>query len=74
MLDEAEKTGYQIPTPREKALAILVDAIEPKKSHTFRSGKTGGWKSYFADGHKSLFKDVAGDVLIKLGYEENNNW
>ena len=74
MLDELEKTGYQIPTPREKALSILVDAIQPKKSHTFRSGKTGGWKKYFTDEHKSLFKDVAGHLLVKLGYEENNNW
>ena len=74
MLDEVEKTGYQIPTPREKALSILVDAIQPKKSHTFRSGKTGGWKKYFTDEHKSLFKDVAGHLLVKLGYEENNNW
>jgi len=38
MLDEVEKTGYLIPTPREKALATLVDAIQPRKSHTFRSG------------------------------------
>ena len=43
MLDEVEKTGYKIPTPREEAIKILVDAIQPKKSHTFRSGKTGGW-------------------------------
>jgi len=74
MLDEVEKTGYQIPTPREKALPILVEAIQPKKSHTFRSGKTGGWRNYFTDEHKSLFNDVAGDLLIRLGYEENNNW
>jgi hypothetical protein len=74
MLGEVEKTGYKIPTPREKALAILVEAIQPKKSHTFRSGKTGGWKNHFTDGHKNLFKDVAGDLLIKLGYEKNNDW
>jgi len=74
MLDEVEKTGYKIPTSREKALSVLVDAIQPKKSHTFRSGKTGGWKQYFTDEHRSLFKDVAGDLLVKLGYEENNNW
>ena len=74
MLDEVEKTGYQIPSPREKALSVLVEAIQPKKSHTFRSGKTGGWKNYFTDEHKSLFKDVAGDLLIKLGYEEKNDW
>ena len=74
MLDEVEKTGYKIPTPRDKALSILVEAIQPKKSHTFRSGKTGGWKDHFKDEHKSLFKDVAGDLLVKLDYEENNNW
>lgn len=74
MLDEVEKTGYKIPAPRQKALSILVEAIQPRKSHTFRSGKTGGWKQYFTEEHKSLFKDVAGDLLVRLGYEENNDW
>jgi hypothetical protein len=74
MLDEVEKTGYSIPTSREKALAILTEAIQPKKSHTFRSGKTGGWRQYFTEEHKSLFKEVAGDLLIRLGYEKNNDW
>lgn len=74
MLDEVESTGYRIPTQREKALQILVDAIQPKKSHTFRSGKTGGWRHHFTDEHKELFKDVAGDLLVRLGYEENNDW
>jgi len=74
MLDEVEKTGYQIPTPREKALEILIEAINPKKSHTFRSGKTGGWKNHFSDENKELFKEVAGNLLIQLGYEENNEW
>ncbi|GAB4422892.1 MAG: hypothetical protein Kow002_12390 [Anaerolineales bacterium] len=74
MLDEVEKTGYEIPTPREKAIEILIDAIQPKKSHTFRTGKTGGWKQYFTDEHKALFKDVAGDLLVELGYEKNNDW
>ncbi|MGA7192599.1 MAG: sulfotransferase domain-containing protein [Anaerolineales bacterium] len=74
MLDEVEKTGYKIPTPREKAMKILVDAIQPKKSHTFRSGKTGGWKEYFSNEHKKLFKDVAGDLLVRLGYEKKNDW
>ena len=74
MLDEVEKTGYQIPTPREQALTVLIEAIQPRKSHTFRSGKTGGWKEYFAEEHKKLFKDVAGDLLVQLGYEKNNDW
>jgi Sulfotransferase domain len=74
MLDEVEKTGYTIPTPREKALAILVEAIQPKKSHTFRSGKTGGWKEHFTEEHKALFKEVAGDLLVRLGYEGSEDW
>jgi len=74
MLDEVEKTGYKIPAPREKALEILVNAIRPEKSHTFRSGKTGGWKEYFTEEYKALFKEVAGDLLVRLGYEEDNNW
>jgi hypothetical protein len=74
MLDEVQKTGYKIPTPREQALAILVEAIQPKKSHTFRSGKTDGWSEYFTDEHKELFKDVAGDLLVRLGYEKDNDW
>jgi sulfotransferase 6B1 len=74
MLDEVEKTGYRIPTPREKSLSILVDAIQPKKSHTFRSGKTGGWSQHFTGEHKKLFKDVAGDLLVRLGYEKGNDW
>ncbi|MBL8100378.1 MAG: sulfotransferase domain-containing protein [Anaerolineales bacterium] len=74
MLDEVEKTGYKIPTSREKSLSVLIEAIQPKKSHTFRSGKTGGWKTYFTDEHKKLFKDLAGDLLVKLNYESNNDW
>jgi hypothetical protein len=74
MLDEVEKTGYKIRTPREKALTVLLEAIQPRKSRTFRSGKTGGWREHFTQEHKDLFKDVAGDLLVRLGYEKNNDW
>jgi len=74
MLDEVESIGYKIPTPREKALSTLVKAIQPKKSRTFRSGKTGGWREHFTDAHKNLFKDVTGDLLVRLGYETDNDW
>ena len=74
MLDEVEKTGYKIPTPRAQAFDILLESIQPGKSHTFRAGKTGGWKTYFTDEHKKLFKDIAGDLVVRLGYEEDNDW
>ncbi len=74
MLDEVESTGYKIPMPRTKALSILAKTIQPRKSHTFRSGKTGGWREHFTVEHKNLFKDIAGDLLVKLGYEKSNDW
>jgi hypothetical protein len=74
MLDEVEKTGYTIPTRRAKALTVLTEAIQPGRSHTFRSGKAGGWREHFTEDHKRLFRDVAGDLLVRLGYEKNNDW
>jgi hypothetical protein len=74
MLDEVESTGYKIPTSHDQARSILVQAIQPRKSRTFRSGRTGGWREHFTQEHKDLFKDVTGDLLVKLGYEKNNDW
>jgi hypothetical protein len=61
-------------TPRELILASLESSINPAKSPTFRSGKTGEWGKYFTEEHKALFKEAAGDLLVKLGYEENGEW
>jgi hypothetical protein len=61
-------------TTRQLILNSLETSINPKKSPTFRSGKTGEWKKHFTDEHKKIFKEVAGDLLVKLGYEKDNNW
>jgi len=74
ILDHLERGSFRIPTDRESALAIIKEAIQPKKSATFRKGKSGGWREHFTEEHKQLFKETAGDLLIKLGYEENNDW
>jgi hypothetical protein len=63
-----------LPTPRQLILDSLESSIDPAKSPTFRSGKTGEWKKYFTDEHRKIFKDVAGELLIRLGYEKNNDW
>ncbi|GAB4545951.1 MAG: hypothetical protein Fur002_20580 [Anaerolineales bacterium] len=64
----------QLSAPRERILAALEESINPKKSPTFRSGKTGEWKKHFTAEHKKIFKDAAGDLLIQLGYEKNKDW
>ncbi len=40
----------------------------------FRKGIAGDWKNVFTEQDKQDFKAVAGDLLIELGYEENNAW
>src|SRR5215212_2332760 len=59
---------------RELLLESLESSINPSRSPTFRSGKTGEWKKYFTEEHKKIFKAVAGDLLVKLGYENDNAW
>ncbi|HSL43578.1 MAG TPA: sulfotransferase domain-containing protein [Anaerolineales bacterium] len=61
-------------TPQELIFESLESSINPKRSPTFRSGKTGEWKNLFTEEHKKIFKDVAGDLLIRLGYEKDNHW
>ena len=43
------------------------------KSH-YRKGISGDWQNYFNENHKKIFKQVAGTLLIELGYENKNNW
>jgi sulfotransferase 6B1 len=60
--------------PRQVILDSLEASINPKRSPTFRSGKTGEWSKYFTEEHKKIFKTVAGDLLVKLGYEKDEDW
>jgi len=60
--------------PRRLIFESLESSINPSRSPTFRSGKTGEWKRQFTEEHKQIFKNVAGDLLIRLGYEKDDNW
>lgn len=46
---------------------------EDPTSH-FRKGMPGDWQNHFNNSHKDLFKKHAGQLLIDLGYEKDNNW
>ena len=47
---------------------------EIEDSHHIQSRQTSKWKKFFTDRHKRQFKEMFGDALIRLGYENNNNW
>jgi len=67
-------TRVPLQTSRQLILDSLESAIDPSKSPTFRSGRTGEWVKHFTEEHKKIFKDVAGDLLIRLGYENDEDW
>jgi len=72
IIDHFEKqTGFPpfINTPE-----ALAACIHPEVSGTFVTGTTGKWKKRFTQEHNKVFKDVAGDLLIRLGYEKNYDW
>ena len=74
VLDHAIQRGFSPGFDREHAIRQLAKGINPQRSPTFRSGKIGDWRRQFSQANKQLFKEVAGDLLIRLGYEQNYDW
>jgi hypothetical protein len=74
VLDHAMGRGFALMIDPAKAIQILAAGIAPQRSPTFRSGKSGGWRAVFTNEHRRQFKDVSGDLLIRLGYEANMDW
>jgi hypothetical protein len=62
----AEKFSFNNQRNRRKGM-------NNQKSH-LRSGRTGEWREIFNEYHKRQFKELFGDVLIKLGYETSHDW
>jgi hypothetical protein len=69
-----ESRGASLGLPQAQAIAMIQKNIEPKKSGTFRKGVPGGWREHFTDENKTVFKGVAGDLLIRLKYEQDDRW
>ncbi len=72
ILDYIESFGVIFSVTRQEAIEKLGAAIKPKESGTFRKGQPGNWQEHFTHDNKRRFQEVAGDLLSKLGYEEND--
>lgn len=46
---------------------------EEDNTSFFRKGVAGDWKNVFTERDREVFDEVAGDLLIRLGYEEGNS-
>lgn len=64
--------------PREMEdamVGIICKNMELKpEGSTFRKGQIGNWREEFTPMVKEEFKRRAGDWLIRLGYEKDNDW
>jgi hypothetical protein len=61
-----EKSGFERESNRKRG--------QEDSSSRLRRGIAGDWKNVFTGEDKRIFKEVAGDLLIKLGYEKDRNW
>jgi hypothetical protein len=43
-------------------------------SSFYRKGVAGDWNNYFTERDKEIYKEEAGELLIRLGYERDLNW
>jgi hypothetical protein len=74
LLDYLAGRGFECRLPQAEAIYILERAIAPRKSGTFRKGKPGNWQEHFTEANKAYFKETAGDLLARLGYETDDDW
>ena len=63
------------PKRAAKLHGVLKPGFEEERPAAFlRKGKVGDWKNYFTDETKQLFKEFAGEELIRQGYESSLDW
>lgn len=59
---------------RDDQVEQIADRAFSARSATFRKGRIGDWTNHFTDEHRRLFKAVASEQLIRLGYEQDGSW
>lgn len=69
IINIAQHIGHPISIERATQIANTLFG-----TRTFREGQIGAWKKHFTQEHKDLFKQIGGQLLIDLGYEQDLNW
>jgi hypothetical protein len=64
--DLLERSSFRFYAGRERG--------QEDRKRFYRKGIAGDWKNHFTAEDRALFKDLAGDLLIRLGYEQSLDW
>ncbi|MDN4593226.1 sulfotransferase domain-containing protein [Polycladomyces subterraneus] len=59
---------------KEIVIHMMMSNAIPDKSKTYRRGRIGDWKTELNDMQKETLKKQVGPLLIKWGYEKDENW
>lgn len=71
VFDHAVAHGFLPVVNRDLAIEKITEAVDPKRSPTFRSGKVGGWREAIDPENLQLIQEIMGGLLARLGYQEN---
>lgn len=64
--DLLERSSFRFYAGRERG--------QEDRKRFYRKGVAGDWKNHFRDEERQQFKEVAGEMLVKLGYEQGLGW
>ena len=74
-LTDIQRIGEFVNKPIDRGQARqIAEKIYGKSTLTFRKGQSGDWRNHFTDAHRRAFKEIAGETLIRLGYEKDTDW
>lgn len=74
-IEEIQRIGSFINRPVSHVTAARIGGLVwSKDSITFRKGVIGDWRDHFSEEHRSAVKELAGDYLVRLGYESDYDW
>jgi hypothetical protein len=74
-LEQIQRISRYVNEPlTEKQRHKVADNLFSTKSVTFRKGSPGAWKEHLTNENKSVFLEITGDLLEKLGYEDGPEW
>jgi hypothetical protein len=71
--------GFRDSYARKSALiaarySLASPGYRARRSGHVRSGRAGDWREHFNASHRRRFRELYGDVLQVLGYEDNDDW
>ncbi|HET9225254.1 MAG TPA: sulfotransferase [Thermoanaerobaculia bacterium] len=64
--DILERSSFRFYAGRERG--------QEDRKRFYRKGIAGDWKNHFGDEDKRIFKEIAGEMLVRLGYEKDLSW